>query len=192
MSEDKSAHPVKVMDADVSTKDAAREWLGKRIRQLFKLAILSVILTPVAVVIVILGKTVFRGRGMPPMGDLAVVTLMWCAIVIPILLFVVVLLGIKRFKIARRVRPILDGGTQRQGQVEDVQHGSSRKSGVNFYSVTITVALADGGRVTAAIVESEGTELPLVEQGASAVVWTLGEQSVVGTSGSLFESSVQV
>lgn len=175
---------------DVTTREGAENWLGRRIRQIGKLVILAVVLTPVAVTAVILAKTVFRGKGMPPMSAFIPALLMWSVITIAILLFVAFLIGFKRFKVARRVRPFLREGNQKSGRVVEILESSRRGGGVNFYKMTIVVETDDGSRAEAAIEEMEGTDLPEVARHAPATVWTLGERSVIGTSGSLFESGV--
>ena len=90
---------------------------------------------------------------------------------------------------AKRVRPIVAGGHEQTGEVVAVQFGVRRKAGMNLYRESITVRTVSGETIHAALEESEGTPLPAVEPGATAVVWTLDGASVVGTSGSLFESA---
>ena len=186
--EENIPHPVKVMNADVFSREAAKQWLGGRVRRLIKIAIVTLIATPAATAITVIIQS--KGFAVLSVGELLRITAMWCAILYPILGFVTLLLGIKRFKIARRVGPILKEGIERRGKVEQVEHGSSRKGGVNFYRVTVTVVLDSGDKVTGGIVESEGTDLPLVETGGDAITWTLGDRSVIGAAGALFESMV--
>ena len=190
MAEAKNAAKTGSKNDDVTTREGAENWLGRRIRQIGKLVILGMVLTPVAVTVVILARTVFRGRGMPPMSVFIPALLMWSVIIVAILLFMGFLLGFRRFKVARRVRPFLRDGTQKSGRVVEILESSRRGGGVNFYKKTIVVETDDGSKAEAAIEEMEGTDLPEVARNAPATVWTLGNRSVIGTSGSLFESSV--
>jgi hypothetical protein len=175
------------MTGDVSTRAAAEEWLGKRIRQLLKLLVILVVASPPASAVVIVSRTLLRGRDLP-WSEVLVLILIWSGIAIGLGSLVLVLIGLKRVRIARRVRPILAQGTERHGQVAAVKQRSRKAGGVDFHAVVLTVTLEDGASIEASIEESTGTALPRVDVGAPATVWTLGDRTVVGTSGALFES----
>jgi hypothetical protein len=175
------------MTADVSTRAAAEQWLGHRLRQLVKLLVILIVATPPAAAVVVVSRTLLKGRDLP-WSEVLVLTLMWSAIAIGLGSLVLALIGIKRFRIARRVRPVLAQGTERAGRVTKVKTRSRKAGGVGFHAVVLTVTLDDGATVEASIEESTGTALPEVDEGAAATAWTLGDRHVVGTSGALFES----
>jgi hypothetical protein len=188
MNEPAPVVPTVRMKADVSSREAAIAWTKRRIRKLGLLLLLGAALSPVASGIVV-GWRYFRKTGgeTPPIGPFITSSLMWAGVVIVCLLIVVAIIGTKYFKFARRAGPVLERGTEHDGQVVDVQTSTRRGGGINHHKVTLVVQTSDGASVTAALEESEGTELPLVDVGAPAKVWTLEGRSFVGTSGALFE-----
>lgn len=167
----------------------AEAWLGARVRQLGKLFLLSVALSPVAITVVLLVRVLLKTQRLPPLGPFAVAVGLWTAIIVAIIALVVVLMLKKRLGIRKRLGPVVRQGAERRGTVARISQSSRRKAGVTFHRVTLAVSLEGGETVEAFIEESEGTELPEVAEGALATVWTLGPRHVVGTSGALFESS---
>jgi hypothetical protein len=176
------------MNGDVSSREAAQAWLGRRIRKLGLGLLLGIALSPVASAFVVAVVFIARRRELPPLSGLVESSLAWTVVIVPIIVFVTALIALKYMKFAKRVGPIVRNGAESSGRVVDVQFSSRKsKSGVLHGKVTLTVQ-ADGAAWIAAIEESQGTKLPKVDVGAPAKVWTLGGRAVVGTSGSLFES----
>lgn len=175
------------LTADVSTREAATRWLDQRLRQLLRLLVVLLVATPPATAAVVVSRTLLRGRDVP-WSEVVVLTLIWCGIAIGLGLLVLALIGLKRFRVARRVRPILAQGTERRGTVTRVKTRSRKAGGVDFHAVLLTVTLEDGAPVEASLEEATGTALPEVDEGAAATVWSVGDRHVVGTSGALFES----
>jgi len=176
------------MTLDVSTRPAAKVWLQRRIRKLMLLLLLGVVLAPVASGIVV-GVRYFRRVGdLPPIVPLVTASLLWAAIIVALMLLVVGIISVKYLKFAKRVRPILESGQEAAGEVAEIAFSARKKGGVTLHKETLTLQLSTGDTVRVAIEETEGTPLPKVAVGAPGVVWTLGGQVVVGTSGALFES----
>jgi hypothetical protein len=180
---------VKAMTFDVSTTEAAKAWLQRRPRKLGLLFLLGVVLSPVASAIVVSIKYFSKAHQLPPLGPLVTSSLMWAAIIVALMVIVVMIIGVKYFKFAQRVRPILEAGQPQTGTVTDVRFDSRRKGGVTLHKETLTVETESKATFTVAIEETEGTHLPKVEPGAPATVWMANGQAVVGTSGALFESA---
>ena len=179
----------KAMTADVSTKESALTWLTARIRKLGLVFLVGVVASPVASAIVVGWRVFRRTKEFPPFGQLIGPILMWSAIVIVLMALVMFMILGKYIKFAKRVRPILEHGTQSTGSVVNVQESARKGGGVNFYKTTLTIDLGHGESVMVGLEESEGTDLPKVEPGAPAVVWRHGGAVVAGTSGSLFEGA---
>ena len=172
----------------VLTRDGAEAWLGRRIRKIALLSILAVALTPIASAIVVGGKLWWKAKTLPPPGPLVESTLLWSAIVIPLLLLSAGLIGARYLELARRARPIVRHGQEHVGRVVDVQTSTrTGKGGVRHTKLTVSAA-TDSYTFAASIEESEGTDLPNVTVGSPATIWTMGTQAIVGTCGALFES----
>lgn len=178
----------KEMTLDVSTRQAAKIWLQRRIRKVWMLMLLGIVLAPVASGIVVGIRYFVRTRELPPIAPFLGASLQWAAIIVVLMLVVVGIISAKYFKFAKRVRPILESGQETTGAVAQIEFSARKKAGVTLNKETLTVKIDDQSSVQAAIEETEGTHLPKVDVGATAVVWTLDGQAVVGTSGALFES----
>ena len=179
---------LKKMEGDVSSREAAMSWLYRRIKKFGYLLALVVVLAPIASGIVV---TIFhyrRTKEIPPFGPLVVGSLQWSVIIIALALVVSGLIIWRYYKFAKRVRPIIESGTETSGEVKKVEFSSHRAKGINHYEEIVYVETSGDGTVKASLVESEGTPLPKVEKGAPAVVWSHEGKHVVGTSGALFES----
>lgn len=185
MSEPTREPPSKPSTRDVSTRAAARAWTRRRLRTLGLLLLLAVVLSPVASAAVVAWNAAKRGVILT-LGELALASLMWGAIATACVGIVAVIIALKYATFARRAAPILERGVEAMGRVVEVRSSTRRGGGVNHHKLTISIQTSDGGLLDAMIEEMEGTELPVVEIGAPATIWTLERRSIVGTCGALF------
>ena len=87
------------------------------------------------------------------------------------------------------VRPIVRSGDEDLANVVDVQFSKREAAGINYFMETLTLETSSGETLHASIEESDGTDLPEVELGAGAIVWSLDGRTAVATSGALFEGT---
>jgi hypothetical protein len=177
------------MAGDVSTREGALAWLGRRIRKLGLALVVGIAVTPIASALVAgIAYTLSYGE-LPSVARVVESSLAWTVVMVPILFIAVGLLARKYMKFAARVRPIVRAGSESHGAVVGVQFSSRKaKSGVLHGTITVSVA-AEGTTWIAAIEESQGTKLPKVLVGTRATVWSLDGRAVIGASGSLFGSA---
>lgn len=175
--------------ANVSDRQAAIAWFSDRVRKVWKIMVVAVVVAPIASAALVIFRHMRRSREFPPVGPLLGAVAFWSVLAIALMAIVAFLLTRKYMAFGKRAGPIIQQGEERSGTVVNVAYETRQAGGVAQFKEILTIELDGGETVTAALEYPTGTKLPQVDTGADATVWTHNGSSVVATSGALFEST---